>query len=39
MSDWYSRFIDADTDNDPEEDNMDGKKRKRVGPSVQRPPN
>lgn len=28
MSDWYGRFIDADTDNDPEEDNMDGKNEK-----------
>jgi hypothetical protein len=28
MSDWYSRFIDADADNDPEEDNMDGKNEK-----------
>lgn len=28
MADWYSRFIDADTDNDPEEDDMDGKNEK-----------
>jgi uncharacterized protein len=28
MSGWYSRFIDADTDNDNEEDDMDGKQEK-----------